>query len=57
VILFWTRINVFDTNNIGGGDEITDAVWDITKDGIEEWTGGTIKLRPSSLYGIRVSYF
>jgi hypothetical protein len=49
-----TRINVFDPENVGGGDEIAEAVWTATKGGIDEWTGGALKLRPSSLYGIRV---
>jgi hypothetical protein len=47
-------VNVEDEELEGAGVELKDAIWNAAKDGVEEWTGGAVKLRPSSLYGIRV---
>lgn len=45
-------VNVEDTENDGGGEELKEAVWDAAKKGIEEWTG--MEQVSSSVYGIRV---
>ena len=45
-------VNVEDTELEGAGQELKDAIWDAARQGIEDWT--TMKLRPSSLYGVRV---
>lgn len=36
----------------GGGQELTEAIWDMAQETIEEWTDE--KLTPCSLYGIRI---
>jgi hypothetical protein len=45
-------VSVENSELEGGGYELREAIWDAARDGIEDWT--TMKLRPSSLYGIRV---
>jgi prolyl 4-hydroxylase len=45
-------IPIQDPDNIGGGPELADAVWEVARKEVEEWTG--MKVRPSSVYGIRV---
>jgi hypothetical protein len=37
----------------GGGQKFKNAIWNAVRPTIEEWTG--MKLKPTSLYGIRVS--
>lgn len=37
---------------VGGGGALQNAIWKAAQDGVEEWT--QMKMRPSSLYGIRV---
>jgi len=48
-------VNVNNPELNGGGKYLKDAIWDAVKSRVEEWTEGTVTLRPSSLYGIRVS--
>jgi hypothetical protein len=36
----------------GGGEHLQEAIWEAAQNGIEDWT--TMKLRATSLYGIRV---
>ncbi len=45
-------ISVNDRNLVGGGQELHDSIWNVTKDLISEWTGQ--ELQGSSVYGIRV---
>ena len=45
-------ISVEDTNLIGGGSDLKNAIWDAAKPVIEEWTG--MEQQATSLYGIRV---
>lgn len=45
-------VSVEDTNLVGGGRELHDAIWDVTKDLISAWTGQ--ELEGSSVYGIRI---
>lgn len=46
-------VNVEDPEFAGGGETLKAKIWEAAKAGIKDWTGGA-KLRPSSLYGIRV---
>lgn len=45
-------IDIHDIEYIGGGKDLANAVWDVAKTEVEGWTG--MKVRPSSVYGIRV---
>jgi prolyl 4-hydroxylase len=45
-------VSVENSKLRGGGGVMKDAVWEAARPTIEEWTG--MKLRPSSLYGVRV---
>jgi prolyl 4-hydroxylase len=45
-------MTVQDPEYVGGGVNLQNAIWAAAKAGIEDWT--TMRLRPSSLYGIRV---
>ena len=45
-------VDISDESLVGGGDSIMEAVWDVAKKEVEQWTG--MKMRPSSLYGIRI---
>lgn len=45
-------VNVADEDFIGGGGDLMDEIWDVAQAEVEDWTG--IKMRPSSVYGIRV---
>jgi len=47
-------ISIEDDNLSGGGERLKKAIWNAAIDGIAKWTGGVAKLRPVSLYGIRV---
>jgi len=47
-------VGVEDDQMIDGGDRLKRAIWNAAIDGIAQWTGGVAKLRPVSLYGIRV---
>jgi prolyl 4-hydroxylase len=45
-------VNVEDDELEGAGEDLKGAIWTAAEDAIVDWT--TMKLRPSSLYGIRV---
>lgn len=45
-------VDVSDDELVGGGESLMEAIWTVAKKEVEEWTG--IKVRPSSLYGIRI---
>ena len=45
-------VDVSDDQLVGGGESLMEAIWGVAKKEVEEWTG--MKMRPSSLYGIRV---
>jgi len=45
-------VNIEDKDLEGGGFELRQTIWDISKDTIQEWTKEN--LVPSSLYGVRV---
>lgn len=45
-------VNIEDADLIGGGHALKDAVWESSRETIQQWTGEN--LVPSSLYGIRV---
>ena len=45
-------VDVSDEEFVGGGEALMEAIWDVAKKEVEEWTG--MKMRASSLYGIRV---
>lgn len=45
-------INVDNEELEGGGEELHDSIWNVTRDIIQEWTGQ--QLEGSSVYGIRV---
>ncbi len=45
-------VDVSDDEYVGGGGSLMSAIWDVAKAELEEWTG--MRMRPSSLYGIRI---
>lgn len=45
-------VQTYDSNFIGGGYNLSAAVWNMAREVLEEWTGQ--KLSGSSVYGIRV---
>jgi hypothetical protein len=45
-------VSVEDSNLLGGGASLQDAIWDAARPTIEEWVGE--ELKPCSLYGIRI---
>jgi hypothetical protein len=45
-------VDVSDDELVGGGESLMEAIWNVAKKEVEDWTG--MKVRPSSLYGIRV---
>ncbi len=47
-----TMVSVENSTLIGGGAELHDTIWNVTKDLISAWTGQ--ELEGSSLYGIRI---
>ncbi len=47
-----TMVSVENEKLIGGGNELHDKIWNVTRDLISEWTGQ--QLTGSSVYGIRV---
>jgi prolyl 4-hydroxylase len=45
-------IPIADPDNIGGGEDLVNAIWEVAQAEVEDWTG--IQMRSSSVYGIRV---
>lgn len=45
-------VSLEDNNLEGAGEELQDEIWQAAQREVEEWTG--MRMRPSSLYGIRV---
>ncbi len=45
-------VSVENTTLEGGGQELHDEIWNVTRDLISEWTGET--LEGSSVYGVRI---
>lgn len=45
-------VNVENPELEDGGEDLKEAIWDAAEEAIEDWT--SMKLRPSSLYGVRV---